>query len=505
MPAITGSEFLKRLRDTQGEVWIDGERVKDVTTHPATRHAAHSVAHLYDMQSDPALRDTLTYTSPSSGERVGMSFLQPQTVEDLQRRSAATLAWAHYSGGMMGRTPDYMNSSYMALNAANSYFADNRPDFAENVRRYYEYIRENDLCLTHTLINPQANRSVGASQQADPYLAAGIVKETDAGIIIRGCRMLATLAPFSDEITVFPSTVLKEQSDTTRYAYAFSIPSNTPGLRFICRESFDNGHSRYDHPLGSRFEEFDAIVVFKDVLVPWERVFLYGDNDLCNNVYGRTGAVVHMMHQVAAKNVAKTELLLGIAASIVDSIQVGQFQHVQEKLAEIIINLETMKALLRASEVDGAPNEYGLMTPARAPLDVVRLIYPKVYPRMVEIIQLLGASGLMAIPSEADFASEIGEDLQHYMQSAKQNAYDRVRLFRLAWDVTSSSFGARQALYERFFFGDPVRVAGGLAMGYDKQPAMNYVKALLDEGNSEEIHEIPQENAAHDLHSIGND
>ncbi len=212
-----------------------------------------------------------------------------------------------------------------------------------------------------------------------------------------------------------------------------------------------------------------------------------------------------MMHQVAAKNVAKTELLLGIAASIVDSIQVGQFQHVQEKLAEIIINLETMKALLRASEVDGAPNEYGLMTPARAPLDVVRLIYPKVYPRMVEIIQLLGASGLMAIPSEADFASEIGEDLQHYMQSARQNAYDRVRLFRLAWDVTSSSFGARQALYERFFFGDPVRVAGGLAMSYDKQPAMNYVKALLDEGNSEEIRDMPKENAAHNLHSIGND
>ena len=95
MPAITGNDFLKRLRATQGEIWIDGERVKDVTTHPATRRAAHSVAHLYDMQSDPALRDTLTYVSPSSGERVGMSFLQPQTIEDLHRRSAATLTWAH--------------------------------------------------------------------------------------------------------------------------------------------------------------------------------------------------------------------------------------------------------------------------------------------------------------------------------------------------------------------------------------------------------------------------
>src|SRR6266581_6275479 len=482
MPARTGKEFLTQLRENQGEVWIDGARVKDVTTHPATHHAARSLAHLYDMQHDPALREIMTYISPTSGERVGMRFLEPQTTDDLRRRSTMSQAWARFTGGMMGRTPDYLNSSFMALNAASSYFAANRPELAENVRRYYEYIRENDLCLTHTLINPQANRNVGASEQADPFLAAGVVKETDAGLILRGCRMLATLAPLSEEIAVFPSTVLKEQSNVSRYAYAFSIPSNTPGLKFICREPFDSGRSHYDHPLSSRFEELDAIVIFDNVLVPWERVFLYGDNELCNNVYGKTGAVIHMMHQVAAKNVAKTEFLLGIACSIVESIQVGQFQHVQEKIAEIITNLETMKALLRASEVDGAPNEYGLMTPARAPLDAVRVLYPRLYPRMIEIIQLLGASGLMAIPTEADLNGPEGETIERYMQSAKHNATDRIRLFRLAWDATSSSFGARQVLYERYFFGDPVRVAGGLYMSYDKQPAMSYVNTVLDQG-----------------------
>jgi 4-hydroxyphenylacetate 3-monooxygenase len=486
MPARTGDEFLHQLRENQGEIWLDGERIKDVTTHPATRHAARSLAHLYDMQHDPALCETMTYISPSSGERVGMSFLKPETTDDLRRRSAMMQVWARYTGGMMGRTPDYMNSSFMALSEASNYFAANRPQCAENIRRYYEYIREHDLCLTHTLINPQANRSVGASEQADPYLAAGVVKETDAGLIIRGCRMLATLAPFSEEIAVFPSTVLKEQSNVSRYAYAFSIPSNTPGLRFICREPFDIGRSRYDHPLGSRFEEMDAVVVFDDVLVPWERVFLYGNNELCNNVYGKTGAVVHMMHQVAAKNVAKTELLLGVACSIVESIQVGQFQHVQEKIAEIIVNLETMKALLRASEADGTPNEYGLMTPARAPLDAVRALYPRLYPRMVEIIQLLGASGLMAIPTEADLNGPQGSAIDRYMQSAKHNAADRIRLFRLAWDITSSAFGARQVLYERFFFGDPVRVAGGLYMSYNKQPVMDYVNTLLAQGLAEE-------------------
>src|SRR5262249_36419491 len=146
------------------------------------------------------------------------------------------------------------------------------------------------------------------------------------------------------------------------------------------------------------------------------------------------------------------------------------FQHVQEKITEIITTLETMKALLRASEVDGARNEFGLMTPARGPLDTVRVLYPRLYPRMIEIIQLLGASGLMAIPTEADLNGPLADDVARYMKSAQHDANDRIRLFRLAWDATMSSFGARQVLYERFFFGDPVRVAGGLYMSYDKQP-----------------------------------
>src|SRR5579875_3918492 len=117
MGAINGDEYLRRIRGPQGEIWFEGERVKDVTTHPATRHAAHTLAHLYDMQHEPALRDTMTYASPTSGERVGMSFLQPETTDDLRRRSKMEYVWARYTGGMMGRAPDYLNSSFMALAA----------------------------------------------------------------------------------------------------------------------------------------------------------------------------------------------------------------------------------------------------------------------------------------------------------------------------------------------------------------------------------------------------
>ncbi len=482
MGARTGQQYLDGLRAARAEVWLGGERIDDVTTHPATRNAAHAIAHLYDMQHDPATRDLLTYPSPTSGEPVGLSFLTPRTHDDLARRRAMMKTWADFSGGYLGRTPDYLNVSFMALASAADYFAADDPRHGENVRRYYEDIREHDRCLTHTLINPQANRSKTVGEQPDPFLPAGIVEENSRGLVIRGARLLATLAPFADEIAVFPSTVLKAGGpNVERYSFAFAIPCNTPGLKFLCRESYDLGRSHFDHPLGSRFEELDAIVVFDDVLVPWERVFLNGDAERCNGAYGETNAVVHMMHQVITKNVAKTEFLLGVACSIVDTIQVDQFQHVQEKLAEIIIALELMKSSLRAAEADAALDQWGVMTPARLPLDVARNLYPKLYPRMVEILQLLGASGFMATPTEADFASPaIGDDVRKYLQAAKGDATARVKLFRLGWDIACSSFGGRQELYERFFFGDPVRMAGALYSGYDKAPLLARVAAFLD-------------------------
>ena len=207
MGARTGAEYLQGLRDHPREVWIHGERVLgDITEHPAFHNITRSIAALYDMQHDPALRDDMTYVSPTSGERVGLSFIQPKTRDDLQRRTAMMKHWSDYSGGMIGRSPDYLNAGLAAFAAASRFFAEADPRYGTNIQNYYEYVRENDLCLTHTLITPQVNRAVGSSQQADPYIVARVVKETDAGLVIRGARMLATLGPISDEIEVFPST-----------------------------------------------------------------------------------------------------------------------------------------------------------------------------------------------------------------------------------------------------------------------------------------------------------
>jgi len=303
-------------------------------------------------------------------------------------------------------------------------------------------------------------------------------------VLIRGARMLATL-PVSDEIMVFPSTVLRGQTEDAPYAFAFAIPCATPGLRFLCRETFDYGRSPSDHPLGSRFEEMDAVVIFDDVLVPWERMFLMRDVERCNRAFAETRAVVHMAHQVVTKNVAKTEFVLGVICLIVETIAIEQFQHVQEKVAEVMQYLETMRAFLRASEADAALDRWGIMTPAWPPLDAARNMYTRMYPRMVEIIHQLGASGLMAIPTAADFAGPQGPTIDKYYQAARAGARDRVRLFRLAWDLALSAFGSRQALYERFFFGDPVRMAGAMFANYDKAPYVERVRQFLARADAE--------------------
>ncbi len=481
MPACRGQEFRNRLDSVPRDVWIQGEQITTgISRHPAFANLVDTISQLYDLQHDPALVSTMTYTSPKTGQPVGMSFLQPRADEDLVRRREMMLTWARFSGGMLGRTPDYLNASLMAFAAAQSYFEDSRAGFGKNIQAYYEQVRESDLCLTHTLINPQANRAVSAAQQKDPYLAARIVKETDQGVVIKGARMLATLGPVSDEIMVFPSTVLKGQDEDQPYAFAFAIPSTTPGLKYLCRESFDYGKSHFDHPLGSRFEEMDALVVFEDVLVPWERIFLLADLKRCNDVFAATGAVVHMTHQVVVKNVAKAEFVLGVILSVIDAIGIEVFQHVQEKAAEAIVALETMRAFLRAAEADAARDEFGLMRPAWAPLNAARNVFPKLYPRLIEIIQQLGASGLMALPGAADLASPVGPLVERYLAAARVDARERLGIFHLAWDLSSSSFGSRQTLYERFFFGDPVRMAGALVQGYDRQRYIDLAHRMLD-------------------------
>jgi len=476
----TGAQYRDSIRDGR-QVYIGGERVKDVTTHPGLKNGARAIASLYDMQCDPKLRDEMTYVSPTTGDRVGLSFSIPRTREDLEKRRVMMLNWARTTCGMMGRSPDFMNVTYAAWAGAADYFTQGlgRPEFADNMRNYYEYIRENDLTLTHSLINLQRSRDVSGMFNLKEGTALRIVRETDAGVVVSGARVLATLGPLSDEIAVYSPRLARHTDPHSPFALNFAIPCGTPGLRFLCRESFDLGRSHFDHPLGSRFEEMDCVVFFDDVLVPWERVFVLGDVEILNETAFATHSMTHTAHQGAAKNLAKCEFVLGVALLITETLGNAHLPHAEERIGELIMYTELMKACMRASEADAKLNQWGVMCPAAMPAEVTRNLFMTAYPRMVEILQLLGSSSFMIIPSEADFSGPLKPEIEQYLATDSTSARERVKLFRLAWDIAGSAFGSRQVLYERFFASDPLTRARVLKTIFPTKEVTERVRQFL--------------------------
>jgi 4-hydroxyphenylacetate 3-monooxygenase len=244
-----------------------------------------------------------------------------------------------------------------------------------------------------------------------------VVEERDDGIVVKGARMLATIGPIADELLVFPSTLLRATPEDAPYSYAFAVPNDADGVRYLCRASLHHGGSTHDEPLASRFEEMDAVVVFDNVFIPNERIFMLGHPELCNGFYSETGAGALMTHQVVTRTIAKSEFYLGLASEIADSIGIDGFQHIQEDLAELIQTVEIGKALMTASEAEAAVNDDGVMLPRWSTLNAARNWYPKVAQRFPQIIRKFCASGLMALPGEADVASEALPDIEMYLQA----------------------------------------------------------------------------------------
>ena len=481
MAVRTGKQFLEGLRDGR-EVWLEGERVEDVTTHPKMKRMAETLAGIYDLQHDPELQEKMTFQSPTSGKPVALSYLVPESMDDLMRRRRALEIVAESCHGMLGRTPDYVNIQLTATRQMADFYGEKNPEFASRLQEYHGYVRERDLCLTHAFGHPQVNRSVGLSELHDPYVAVGVVDTCTEGVVVRGAKNLATLAPFSDEIFAPMYRPLRvDVEEDRKYCIGFTVPSNIKGLKYICRPSHDFGLPLGDYPLSGQYDEMDSLAVFDDVLVPWERVFQFDDVELGNRALAQTAIYRQYMQQVAVKNIAKLEFILGIVHAMTDAIGIGVYGHVQEKTAEVIDTIETCRSYMRAAEADAAPVEGAEgFWPAPEPWIAMRHWYPDAYERVVAIVQQLAASGLMLTPSEADMDGPLAGDIEKYFQGTNIGATERVRLFRLAWDLIGTQFGSRQTLYERYFNGDVVQLRMRRYAQYDYTRAEDSVRRFME-------------------------
>ncbi|AOZ91251.1 4-hydroxyphenylacetate 3-hydroxylase family protein [Paenibacillus crassostreae] len=475
-----GSQYMQQIDQSKPEVWFHGEKIMgSLSNHKAFRGLMCTQATLYDMQNELDYKDRMSYISPITGNPVGLSFLQPKNKEDVYKRRVMMSLWGERHHGMMGRSPDYMNTGLMAFQSAADLLSEDSPERANNLMSYYEYCRENDVTLSHVFVQPQASRVVQLMDDGSfDTSAARIVDKNKDGLIVNGAFLLATQGITADEIWVHPPVYTQLLEKNNPNTFVFAVPNHLPGMKWICRDSMVGGDSTYDYPLSSRFEEMDTLLIFDHVLVPWDRVFVDGNDYLSQQLFSASGFHTHTAHQVLCRYIAKSEFILGIVLQMVDTLDIGYYPQVIEKINEIIVHVETLKSLLLAAEHNAVADRWGSMLPDRNPLWTANVIFPKIYPRMLEIIQLIGASGLIMTPSEMDFNPDLNPYLDIYLKGNDRDAKDKVQLFRLAWELSSSGFGGRQQLYERFFFGDANAVNRRLYQGYDHKD--QYIKRVND-------------------------
>ncbi|WHY58973.1 4-hydroxyphenylacetate 3-hydroxylase family protein [Peribacillus simplex] len=481
MAIKTGEEYINRIKSRKPEVWLGGRVVEDIYNEPIFKQPIQEIAKLYDIQHDPEYLDEITHICKETGERVNNAFLFPKTSEDLQKRSKLFEVYARMTYGLMGRTPDFLNVVVTSM-AHNSWFLDEyNKDWSKNIKDYYAYIRDNDLFLTHAIINPQNDRSKQSHEQKETYTHLGTVEEREEGILVRGAKMLATLAPITDEVIIysFPGFTPGDE----RHAVAFALPIDTPGLRIICREPMQDGtRSMFDHPLASRYEEMDALLVFNDVLVPWNRVFLYNNVEAANRLYPMTGIAEQPAHQSGVRGYIKLAFAVEVACKVADSIGVDGFLHVQRDLGELVQSVEVIRSLLRVAEYEYTINDYGEARPNPDALETIRGFLPEMYPRAIEVIQTIGAGGLLMSPTGADFDNpELRSDIdKYYGGRSGVSAEERVRVFKLAWDLCGEAFGQRLLQYERYYTGDPVRKRAIFYNKYKKNKNFAMVDEVLN-------------------------
>jgi 4-hydroxyphenylacetate 3-monooxygenase oxygenase component len=453
MTARTGTEFLAGLRDSR-EVWLGSDRADDVTTDPALSGAARALAGLFDLQHERPAECLMP--DSETGEQINASHMIPRSRADVIRRHAVLRAYAEYSAGIMGRSPDYMNVTFAGFaGAASVWGANGNGQGAENLIRFQKELRRRDLCLTHTIIHPTTDRAMGDAPKPGNEISLHKVGETSDGIIVRGARILATLAPFADETAVYPSHPISPGAE--EFALAFSISMATPGLKVLCRDSYSLPMNSFDHPISSRFDEQDAFLIFDDVVVPHERIFIDGNLEVYNSAMA-TSWGPNIMQQTCIRAHAKLQFAHELGTRMAEALNDTR-PATLEMLGEIWTYSEFARSAIRTAEEEAHEYADDAWFPDVRPLAALRASLPQWFPRVNEILQLIGSHNLLAVASEAMLADvALRPHIDHYMKGAgTTTAEDRSRLFRLAWDFTGSALANRVELYERFYLASGPR------------------------------------------------
>jgi 4-hydroxyphenylacetate 3-monooxygenase len=477
MQCKIGAEHLQSLRDGR-TVYIDGKLVDEVTTHPAFCNAAASAARLYDYQARSENIELMTFLPEGGTRRVNRSWQMPRDYDQLVQRRKALQAWAHVSYGFMGRSPDHVASTVIGQRMGLDVFEKHGPARAKALADYVEFATRNDLFLTYVIVNPQADRSKDWGAQVEE-LVAQIVDEDTTGLTIRGAKMLGTSSIMANEVFIANLQPLKPGEEAL--AFSCALPMNTAGLRVLSRKSYEaHAVSVYDNPLSARFDENDALLYFDNVKVPWERVFVHRDTDMCRAQFHDTPSHVFQNYQSQIRLSVKLKFLVGLAHKITEAIGTTNMPQVREQLGTLAANAGMVEAMLSGMEASGSRRgEFYL--PNRHLLYAAQVITQDLYPRLINLIRDLAGGSLIMLPSSfRDWANpELAPILCKTQRSPNFNSEDKVKLLKAAWDAIGSEFGSRHTQYEMFYAGARFVATGHSYRTFDWDTARGMVDDLL--------------------------
>ncbi|MFS8036878.1 4-hydroxyphenylacetate 3-hydroxylase family protein [Xanthobacter sp. AM11] len=473
----TGAQHIASLRDGRA-IFLDGERVEDAPSHPAYRRAVASVGRMFDFHSAPENRELMTFET-DTGTRANRIWQLPTSYEELKTRRRGLEAWTELHAGFLGRAPDHVASCISGMYMGLEQFELYDPARARALADYYAYARDNDLYLTYVIINPQADRSRNAAEQADPFLSAALVDEDAGGITVRGAKMLATGGIMANE--VFVTCIQPLQAGEEPYALSFAIPMNAKGLKILSRKSYEAASpSVFDNPLASRFDENDAVLYFDDVKVPWDRVFIARDIAMTAKQFHATPAHVYQNYQAQIRLSVKLKFLLAIARRITEVNGTTGFPQVRETLGQLAAEAAMVDAFVAAMEAKGSRHGRYFI-PDRHTLYAAQTLAQQLYGKFISTLRELAGGGMIMLPSSVrDYANpEIAALIGKTQQSPAASAEDRVKFYKLAWDAVGSEFASRHAQYEMFYAGAGFVVKGHSLRTYDWGGAADLLDRML--------------------------
>ena len=475
----TGADFLRSLDDGR-QIFLDGDRVSKVTEHPAFGGAAHSIARLFDIATTAELRERMTFPSPKTGAPVWRAWQIPRSHADLKAKRLFSETWAEATFGLMGRTPDHVAAFFTGFAATPNVFAAGGQNFADNIVKFYEHLRDNHLYASYAIVPPQIDRSKPAHRQADPTLYAGVVKERDDGIVISGAQQLATAGVFSDYLHL--ACIHPLQPGDENYANALAVPINTPGLKLYPRRPFATATmNSFDYPLSSRFDEADCFCVFDNVFVPWENVFIYRNLAISRDQWWKTPAHLYGNYQAQCRYSTKLRFMMGLAKRMNEMTGNDAHAAVSINMGELAALVTIVDSMLQAHEVTATIDGNGVLWPSQPTLYSMMSMQSEINGRMLEIIRELAGAAMITLPSSArDFDNlDMASDIARYMQSGSANAKTRVATLRMAWDFLGTEFGNRHAQYEKFYGGASFLVKQNVNRFYDYKRATSMVDKAL--------------------------